>query len=436
MTDLRQRATLAALALLLVIGLSLRMYHLGSAPRPLQTADEYAWTWAGTSLLRTGVPQSWSYLNAYPGGRDVTFLGQRFTIVSPWLDHPPVFAVVMGAWALGTGNANPYTMSSTTLRMLPIIFWIVTFTLLVLVLARTLEPPTVLVAMAVFTLAPPMILQSKLVVAENLLVPLLLLAYLSVEHYVEHGRKPSLFVVAGCALLLPLIKVAALSLAAFLLVVAVRRRKPALAAVVIGATLSGLALYLAYGAHYGLAQFRSVQEAQAGRFVGFHSGLILLISTHIVNEGVLYPLFLLATVTMVIDSVEGHFADLYLLALVYVACMTFFADQRSVYGWYWLPLYPALAVGAASFIVRMWRSERALYHSLWAVVMLPWVFDPAVELGFEHRQTTRVVYLGVLAAIAAIILMQRQHRRVVLRAMTTVFVILEIAADLFVVVRR
>jgi len=437
MTDVRKPSVAVTLAIVLIIGLALRLYHLDRTPRPLQTADEYAWTWAGMSLLRDGVPQSWSYLDAYPTSQDLRFHDQHFKLVKPWLDHPPVFAVLMGAWAHLTGHRDPVTLPLGTLRVVPVALWIISFVLLTFVLAPLFEPPGLVVAMVVFATSPPMVLQSKLVVAENLLVPILLVAYLCLLRYDARRSRAAAIGVGACALAILLIKIAALALSAFLLVVAVRRRQLTIAIVVATATVAGIGLFFAYGAHFGMAQFTDVQRAHTGRWVGFNSGLILLISTHIVNEGIIYPLFTVAALAMVLDAVDdGRASELYLLPLVYVVCMTFFADQRSVYGWYWLPLYPALAAGSAAFVLRLWRGERVLFHALWVIVMLPWPFNVLVELDFDRRQLARMLYLAVVIVVAALLLFARERRRVVLRVMTIAFVALQLATDVRFVLLR
>ena len=44
------------LALLLALGIALRLHDLDVLPRDLETADEYAFAWSGWSLRREGVP--------------------------------------------------------------------------------------------------------------------------------------------------------------------------------------------------------------------------------------------------------------------------------------------------------------------------------------------------------------------------------------------
>ena len=434
---LRPRLALVVVIIAFAGGLGLRGYHLATAPRPMQTADEYAWTWAGMSLLQHGVPASWSYLYAYSGGEEHRFLGQKLTIVSPWLDHPPLFSLLTGGWARLGGYSDPYAVGLAWMRVLPLLLWVAGFWLLACVLARLFDSATVAAALATYAVAPPMVLQSKLVVSENLLVPLFLAAYLLITRARERGSRFAWLGVGAIALALPLVKIPALALCLILALHAVALRDRRLVAFVIGGTICGLALYCAYGAHYGWDQFHRVQLAHAGRFVGFQSGLSLLFGTHVVDESVIWPLWYIGGIGLVVDAVNDRARDIGMQALVYAGCMTIFADQRSVYGWYWIPLYPMMAAGIGSFGVRMWRSDGGLYHALFAVIAVPWAFTMAMELDWDGRQRFRTVYILLMAAIVAVLALVRGPRRALAtKIVAASFVALQLAADLLFIVRR
>jgi hypothetical protein len=319
---------------------------------------------------------------------------------------------------------------------LPMVLWVATFFLLVIVLAHLFDGATVAAAMAVFSVAPPMVLQSKLVLSENLLVPLLLGAYLLVLRYTERRSRAALAGVFACAAILPLIKVPALALCLVLLLYGIERRNTRLIVAVVGGTALGVALYFAYGAHYGWAEFRKIQEAHAGRFVGFRSGITMLFGTNVVDESVIWPLWLVGGFGMVVDALQNRGRDLYLQALVYASCMTFFGDQRSVYGWYWIPLYPPFAAGAGSFIIRMWRSGVGVYHAIWAVVVVPWIFSMGMEVNWDNRQILRWWFAALMVVTVGALALSRARRGAALRALTAVLVALQVGGDLLYIWRR
>src|SRR5689334_4844659 len=55
----------ALLVAIFLVGLGLRVHHLGTFPERNRTADEYAWTWSGMTLLREGTPRAWSWMPGY-----------------------------------------------------------------------------------------------------------------------------------------------------------------------------------------------------------------------------------------------------------------------------------------------------------------------------------------------------------------------------------
>src|SRR5262245_37516856 len=97
------------LILIFTVGLGLRLYHLEKAPYFNETSDEFAWTWSGMSLLHDGVPTAWTYLPAYGNVGWTSWRGFGFHMVKPWLDHPPLFSVVMGSWMLAAGYRDIFS---------------------------------------------------------------------------------------------------------------------------------------------------------------------------------------------------------------------------------------------------------------------------------------------------------------------------------------
>ena len=109
-------------ALILALGLFLRLHDYTQAPKLADNQDELAWTWAGLSLLEDHSPTSWSYLLAYPHVFAIPEPdnGQLLPGVHPWLDHPPLFAVLMGGYAWLAGERHFQDVSVAVIR-LPVI---------------------------------------------------------------------------------------------------------------------------------------------------------------------------------------------------------------------------------------------------------------------------------------------------------------------------
>ncbi|MEK7551087.1 MAG: hypothetical protein AAB532_00610, partial [Patescibacteria group bacterium] len=96
------------LALILVLGLILRFNNLYTWPRAGSTFDEYAWTWLGINLIQNHTPISWSPHPQYTDKKHVIYQKTDFFVVKPYLEHPPVFGLVAGSYALISGVKDMY----------------------------------------------------------------------------------------------------------------------------------------------------------------------------------------------------------------------------------------------------------------------------------------------------------------------------------------
>jgi hypothetical protein len=185
-------------AVLLLVGLALRLDGYTSFPRFGANEDEVAWAWLGQSLWLHHWPASWSYLPEHlPVTVMQTSQGVLLPWVSPWLDHPPLFGLLVGGVALLGGERTPTEVGPAAIRLVPILLSMVTAWLLYLLAARHLGRATALVALAVFCLSPWMIDASRLVEAEWLLAPMLLGVLVLASH---RGRLPTATLLALCVL--------------------------------------------------------------------------------------------------------------------------------------------------------------------------------------------------------------------------------------------
>src|SRR5690348_4948958 len=114
------------LSTILIIALFLRAYHINTWPRLGATFDEYAWTWLGMSLIQGHAPSSWSYHPQYQGHRKfVIYQHTNFWIVKPYLEHPPLFGLVAGSFALLNHTKGMFDLSIDKIRPLALILGIV-----------------------------------------------------------------------------------------------------------------------------------------------------------------------------------------------------------------------------------------------------------------------------------------------------------------------
>src|SRR5262249_52428637 len=142
--------------------------------------------------------------------------GHHYQMVKPWLDHPPLYSLYVGAWMLAQGDRKIFEVDLWKMRTGTVPLAVISFVLLTLILRRLLSPPEVLLALLFYTVLPSVVFHQRLVVCENLYVPFTLGVVLMLLH---QRRNFSWLLTGGILLvtaLLPMTKVAALSTSVFL----------------------------------------------------------------------------------------------------------------------------------------------------------------------------------------------------------------------------
>ena len=267
---------------------------------------------------------------------------------------------------------------------------------------RYADAPTVLLALGFWAVSPPAVWNGRLAMAEQLILPLALLGWFALLRYLDARRLGWLLLVAGACVLLPLCKVAALSFTLFLFTIAVLRGERRVAATVcLGATL-GLALYAAYGAHFGWSLFVTIMRVQASRFTNFGGLYALIFVPRIVEKSFMYLPFLLGFFTLLSDLREGRHGDIALFAVLYAGGIAFFLPWNE-YGWYLIPLYPVLTFGAASFVVRAWRESAVAAMWPWLLFSFTYLCWIACDVQLGTPRVWRWVYLGALVAAPLVV---------------------------------
>src|SRR3989344_1854210 len=115
----------------------LRNHNLYTWPREGATFDEYAWTWLGINLIQKQTPMSWSSQPQFTNREHLIYRGAAFFLVSPYLEHPPVFGLAVGSFALLNGAKDMYDVDIETIRPLALLLGIVS-TVIVFLLTKEL----------------------------------------------------------------------------------------------------------------------------------------------------------------------------------------------------------------------------------------------------------------------------------------------------------
>ena len=167
-------------------GLLLRFIDYDRVPAFGETRDEFAYPWAGMTLLQTGVPKSWSWFSAYPDGVIYQKWGGPFHIVSPWLDQQPLYSLISGAWMMLNGSRDLFDVRLSTLRVLPITLSFFTVILTGLLAKALFGNKAGLLSALLYATVPTIVMANRLSLTENLITPISLLV---LWLFFQDGRK-------------------------------------------------------------------------------------------------------------------------------------------------------------------------------------------------------------------------------------------------------
>ena len=359
----RPRLALGAIILLAAL---LRFQDYALVPFHHETADEYQHAWEGWHLLHQLQPAAWTtFPDAYPPDQahDFRWFGDRYIVVHPYFDHPPLFSLPVGIFCSLAGARSFLECTLPVMRLVPILLSLAGLLLLDrLARACGLSERAALCAALVYAVTPVVILGQRLVKAESLLALLFMAAMLAVRPGRPGGERRGA-VAAGLlgalsiwtkATGVAVVAVAALSLWAQ------KRRRDALVAC--GLAGAGLLLYLLYAAAYDFGIFLEVMQGQgSSKWVSAESFHDLLFGKAVVKwfgAGTylwLWVAFAVAAFRRAGAGAQGgaRLAMIVLPVAVYATLLALTADHRVVYGWYRVPIYPFLCLAAGMYLDEM-----------------------------------------------------------------------------------
>lgn len=374
-TWLRSHNWLFLFIALVLLGSGLRVWRYWEFPIAGETQDEAAWTMLGSSLLQTGRPTSWSYFGGYETLEVIERGADKFRLVRPALDHPPLFGLVPGLAQTLTGQAWRETPSIKLVRFPLIALGIFNLALFAYWLYRlpggALSTLGRLVALGIFATAPSLVFLSRLVVSENLLVTWILLLLIAAERWRSLDR----WLAALALVALPLTKISGLAVSAgfiwsaWLLEPKLRRW------VVLSAALGGVLLLL-YVVAIDWRLFLTVQSQQAQRATGwltiFTSQLWKPTMVDKVTGDVWVSLGFLAAFAWLLRPVKQ--AAQRRLSILFLAQLAFIAlsvGEHTFHGWYRIVLFPFFAYFLGFFGARIWENRQTVGLALAWILAMP-----------------------------------------------------------------
>jgi len=264
------------LAALVVLAAVLRLR--GYTQSPSLNADEYDWAWSGLTLIQNHVPTGWTlFWDAYGHWKLLDWQGNKYALVTPYLDHPPVFSVLVGGVAWLAGERALTDVNLSVIRLVPITLSLVVLVLAFLLGRATLGTVPTLIAVAMLAVSQSAIALARVTESEALLTVCLFAALLALHHLDRHPneRWAVILLLASC-LIAPLVKLpgVAVGLAAF--GITAWWHRPKLAFGVFTATYAGVSLFIVYGLLLDAQLFSHILNAQSRRHSGYAAGYELL----------------------------------------------------------------------------------------------------------------------------------------------------------------
>lgn len=433
------------ICLLLSFVLRSRSYWL--FPPAQDGFDEFAAAWQGLSLLRTGIPTSWSFHPYYEKeiakGKKLDLIGMsiavdnvspsidnfknfpkplllkreleidgfrtHFNIVQPDLEQPPLGGMIIALAPLLKGRSE---LAQVTLRdiRLPFVYLGVINTFLVILLAKRWYGAKVgLLSGFVYATVPTIVISSRLALPENILAFLLLLfAYL-----LETKKTKFLYLISFIA---PLVRPFGLAIplagAAYSFWVERDRRKVITYFLIGGASFF---VYFLYGLAYDRRIFLDALAFQSQRFfagpqVFLYKIMIPRITKIFLDGWIIFgwlAVFYMATV-----SKSRRYLTLLIGLFSYVLVLTFFGGED--YGWYRTPFYAFLAMGVGYLLDRMIKKSSFFLSFLF--ILVPLATSLYWGLGWEDW-TKQLLFFRIFLGVAVLLLISKKTAKIFLSAL-------------------
>lgn len=392
------RWELPALLAVLALALLLRFDGYTQAPLLSDNQDEMDWAWMGLGLITQGVPYGWTNHTAYPDGVRLRANGTQYVIVHPFLDHPPVFGILVGGAAWLAGARELTDVKVDMIRPVPILCGVLAILLLYLLARRLLGPPAAMAGIVLLATSPAAVLMQRQVEAESLLAPILLGAILLMLRILDGraGRWTTAGLLGLC-LVAPLVKVSGVAVAGVAATVLLTSGRWRLATATLAAGVAGLGLYLLYGALFDWQLFTRILGQSDNRRYGV-LGLSEFIAAPAGPSGVNHHLrdgwWLLGWLGLGWLLTRGRDIRTQLLvwpALGYGLVMMVFGERLQDYGWFRLTLYP-IVYAMAGWIA--WEAVRRPSATALLAVLALGTTTATSALLQGGNSATRAAYAG------------------------------------------
>ncbi len=343
---------------LIVIAVLLRAGNLGEF-HPIDP-DETSWLMVGTSLIATGEPTGWTifqgvYFNAGVNAE---------ALVTPYLDHPPLFSLIVGGWAYALGETDMKKLNWELVRIPMIVISILTIIFTYLFVRRAFGNTLAVFVLLAFVFFPSHVVTSRIIAAEHFIGLLLMIGlYLFVVFETTENSRVKRIMAMMMALLCVvslMVKLSAVIIPATLCLLALYKRRWRLLATLMLASIVSLLVLLGYGYYYNWEAFVGIFQSHSGRGQNFAHFWTFFTKLNIGHRGFFDVSIIVGLVGMIgliiEERVEKRGIYIYIPFLV-VSFLFLYVAPGIAYGWYKYLFYPLIAVGLGHVFAQLYRGR-------------------------------------------------------------------------------
>jgi 4-amino-4-deoxy-L-arabinose transferase-like glycosyltransferase len=360
-----------AVVILLMVAAALRLYHIDN----LHTVepDERLWLEAGTSLITEGVPTSWTI--RWPSHNWEAYDRVEGGTVTPWLDHPPLYSLMIGGWALLVGQDDFAQLSWGLLRLPMALISVATILFTYLFVSKVFGKQIAMFTLLAFVFFPSEIVASRFTLAENVIPLFSVLGLYALAVYLSatsrEVRRLSLATVLLVSFAAPLLKLSGAVVPLTIVLFLVLTKRYRLGMKVAGVGILSLASFLLYAWSYSWDVFVGAQRSHMIREHSFVHFWTLFTELDVGNYTLVDPSIIVGFIgllaIMLLEPIRER--RLYIFSAVFVlSFLLLYISPVEAYMWYKYPLYPLLAIGLGYVFFGLYK-ERAAYLILFLPMM-------------------------------------------------------------------
>lgn len=338
----------------LILTFILRAHNFDRVPA-MGHLEEQMFAWAGINLIEKGIPLAWTGLDfpdravvykgpvSYKGGDPIVHVN----LVQPWLEHPPLFSLLVGSFAHFYG-ANRNDVIPTSFIRTPVVIASLFTAVMVFLLSRLISGYwTGILAMLIYGVTPVIALGSRLAVPENIIALIYLIVIYLLLKYQNSQKFKFLLPIPILAGIAGLSKATGFFIIFLAIYIVLTKHRFKSALYLFLAMLPFVALFFAYGLHFDQEIFWRINSIQSLRPVGFANlGWFFVSPAYDITELVdgWFIFLLLSTAYFLFSPKTGLKQFISLSFIFWVAVVMISGGETDLLPWYRYPSYPLLAI--------------------------------------------------------------------------------------------